>query len=602
MANKISVEYNSDERQVSAMPISNKNTLHLGESVAGAKKKFQLSAGNTLPVLSEAGAFVGVIWCKDLLGLDSDQLVDTYISQDFLRLKPMMSDRELLRVCAEQNPHYGEAYIINDNGLLVDSVELLAMMNAKIQGLHIETEEEFLRQILRPTSLARCILDGLNDGVVLVDRMGLIHYANIAYGKILGVDHRRVINRLMMSFEPQSKIMEVITSGAPCLNQPITVRSVGVTVLANITPVFFREQIVGAVSVFADITEALHSAHEVEKSQIIRDVLKQELTSTRPALDGFQGIIGTARKLRKQLEMAAKVAPVDAPVLILGESGTGKELVAQAIHRLSPRKDLPFISLNCSAIPENLIESELFGYEDGAFTGSKKGGKQGKIDYANGGTLFLDEIGDMPLSMQTKLLRFLQEKEFERVGGLKSVRVDIRVVAATNKNLAGMVQHKVFREDLYYRLNVFTLALPPLRERRVDIIALIEHYQVLFAQKYGKQIEISAECLRTMLSYDWPGNIRELRNVMEHIVLLAEDLMVDVENLPEYFQERMKHEFQSNAQNTEPESLQEQIRQVEQKAILDALQRNGYNKTKAMDQLGLSRRTFYKRMKEMGIE
>ena len=584
------------------MAVTCKDYLLMNDSVAEAKRKFQASPRISLPLLDGNGNLHGVVWCKDLLDADNCQPVSLYCSHVFLQLKPMMSDRELLRISANEESRFSEAYIVDDAGVFIDSVDLLSMMNAKVQGLQIETEEEFIRQILRPTSLARCILDGLNDGVVLVDCQGLIHYANQAYGKILGVNHRKVINRLMTSFEPQAKIMEVIASGTPLLNQTITVKSVGITVLANITPVFFREQIVGAVSVFSDITEMLSTAHEIEKSQMIRELLKQELADARPAPVGFQGIIGSARLLRKQLDMAAKIAPVDAPVLILGESGTGKELLAQAIHQLSPRCKRPFVSINCSTIPENLLESELFGYEEGSFTGSRKGGKQGKLDYANGGTLFLDEIGDMPLSMQTKLLRFLQEKEFERVGGLKTVRVDIRFLAATNRNLAEMVRDKIFREDLYYRLNVFTLELPPLRDRKIDIIALIDHFQAIYEKKYAKRIEVSTECLRLLLTYDWPGNIRELRNVVEKIVLLAEDRMVQADHLPEYFRERMTKLPERQPSLKEPETLQTKLRQLEQKAILEALQSSGYNKTKAMTQLGLSRRTFYKRIREMGLD
>ena len=204
--------------------------------------------------------------------------------------------------------------------------------------------------------------------------------------------------------------------------------------------------------------------------------------------------------------------------------------------------------------------------------------------------------------MQTKLLRFLQEKEFERVGGLKTVRVDIRFLAATNRNLAEMVRDKIFREDLYYRLNVFTLELPPLRDRKIDIIALIDHFQAIYEKKYAKRIEVSTECLRLLLTYDWPGNIRELRNVVEHIVLLAEDRMVQADHLPEYFRERMTKLPERQPSLKEPETLQTKLRQLEQKAILEALQSSGYNKTKAMTQLGLSRRTFYKRIREMGLD
>ena len=293
---------------------------------------------------------------------------------------------------------------------------------------------------------------------------------------------------------------------------------------------------------------------------------------------------------------------MDAPVLILGESGTGKELLAHSIHNLSPRRNKPLVSINCSAIPENLMESELFGYEEGAFTGSKKGGKRGNIDHANGGTLFLDEIGDMPVAMQAKLLRFLQEKEFERVGGLDSVRVDIRVLAATNKNLPQMVQERTFREDLYYRLNVFTITLPPLRERKIDIFLMVEHFNTYYGKKYNKTVEFSSACLRRFVEYEWPGNVRELKNVVEHSVLLAETPVVSEDHLPSYFpQPSAQVPPSAEEESVVPQSLDMRLKQVEKQAILDALQASGYNKTKAMQLLDMSRRTFYKRLKELGI-
>jgi formate hydrogenlyase transcriptional activator len=237
----------------------------------------------------------------------------------------------------------------------------------------------------------------------------------------------------------------------------------------------------------------------------------------------FEQIIGSSAALKSMLEAVERVAPTDATVLVHGETGTGKELIAEAIHKSSPRCARPFIKLNCAAIPFDLLESELFGYEKGAFTGAF-GQKIGRFEMADGGTLFLDEIGDIPLALQPKLLRVLQEKEFERLGSGKTHQIDVRLVAATHHNLSEMVARKQFRSDLYYRLNVFPIVLPPLRERRDDIALLVSHFVEVFSQRMGKTISnIPKETLDAFTSYSWPGNVRELRNLIERAVILSEN-------------------------------------------------------------------------------
>ncbi|MEE4265799.1 MAG: sigma 54-interacting transcriptional regulator, partial [Desulfobacteraceae bacterium] len=257
----------------------------------------------------------------------------------------------------------------------------------------------------------------------------------------------------------------------------------------------------------------------VDKIQQFTNVFDQ-VTSVLSRMDArhfFPDIIGESMAMRGLLGLIKKVAPTDSTVLILGESGTGKELVASSIHANSERKDQTFIKLNCAAIPEELLESELFGHEKGAFTGATKF-KPGKFDMANGGTLFLDEIGDMPFNLQAKVLRILQEQEFYRVGGTRTIKVDVRIIASTNKNLEKMVQEGTFREDLFYRLNVFTLHLPPLRERKEDIPLLVDY----FLQNASKKVEISSVALQMLVAFSWPGNIRELQNTIESASVIAE--------------------------------------------------------------------------------
>jgi len=310
----------------------------------------------------------------------------------------------------------------------------------------------------------------------------------------------------------------------------------------------------------------------------------------------FPEIIGESLAMRGLLSLIKKVAPSDATVLILGESGTGKELVATSIHENSLRKTKPFIKLNCAAIPAELLESELFGHEKGAFTGATKF-KPGKFDMADKGTLFLDEIGDMPLKLQSKILRVIQEKEFYRVGGSSTVKVDVRFIASTNQNLEKMVQEGAFREDLYYRLNVFTLHLPPLRERKEDIPLLVDR----FLQHLPKKVEISSIALQMIMAYSWPGNIRELKNVIESAAVIAENGFIEPAQLPG----SITGAFNTNSKEVSLPvnlSLDERISEIEKSIIIEALRKTGGVQVRATELLGINQRSLWHRIKKHKID
>jgi len=325
------------------------------------------------------------------------------------------------------------------------------------------------------------------------------------------------------------------------------------------------------------------------------------------------GIVGDSALLRDVFKTIEKVAPSPSTVLVTGESGTGKELIARALHEHSTRKDKPFIRINCAAIPRDLIEAELFGYEKGAFTGAVSS-KPGRFELADEGTLFLDEIGEIPLEMQVKLLRALQESEFERVGGVTTTRVDVRLVAATNRDLAAEVRAGAFREDLYYRLNVVPLALPPLRERREDIPLLVEHFRGKYNARLSKAVErVDGEALRLLAQYAWPGNIRELENVMERAILFAEGDTITADELPDQLREAdTEPTTPASTQDLLPTSalgpvgpLKEIVRQhtetVEKDLIRRALEETGGNVTKAARRLEISRKSLQNKMKELGL-
>ncbi|MDA8407105.1 MAG: sigma-54 dependent transcriptional regulator [Deltaproteobacteria bacterium] len=311
-------------------------------------------------------------------------------------------------------------------------------------------------------------------------------------------------------------------------------------------------------------------------------------------------IVGRSHKMRQVLETVAMVAPTEASVLILGESGTGKELIANALHQGSSRSDKRFIKINCAALPETLLESELFGHERGAFTGAV-GRRPGRFELADGGTIFLDEIGEMTPSTQSKLLRVLQEREFEPLGSTKTVKVDIRILSATNKDLKEEVKRGTFREDLFYRLNVVPIQLPPLRERKEDIPLLTEHFLKIYNEKNGRHLKgFHPRALDAMMRYSWPGNIRELENVVERAVILTRDEYVSLPEVPESIARAVEDPVQGiNTDGIRPGAT---IREVEKELILVTLAHNDGNRTRSAAELGITRRTLQNKLKEYGID
>ena len=362
------------------------------------------------------------------------------------------------------------------------------------------------------------------------------------------------------------------------------------------------EQFVEKTSKFATFSAAKNNRKKdwsVDRIQQFSNVFDQ-VTSVLSRMDArhfFPSIIGESMAIRGLLSLIRKVSPTESTVLVLGESGTGKELVGSSIHENSERKDKPFIKLNCAAIPAELLESELFGHEKGAFTGATKF-KPGKFDMADGGTIFLDEIGDMPLNLQAKILRVLQEQEFYRVGGSRTIKVDVRIIASTNKNLERMVREGTFREDLFYRLNVFTLHLPPLRERKEDIPLLVDY----FLQHVPQKVDISSVALQMLVAFSWPGNIRELKNTVESAAVIAENEYIEPAQLPG----KITGAFNScgSAGLTLPVNipLDERLREIEKSMIIEALRKTGGVQVRATELLGINQRSLWHRIKKHNID
>jgi DNA-binding NtrC family response regulator len=340
--------------------------------------------------------------------------------------------------------------------------------------------------------------------------------------------------------------------------------------------------------------------HTVQKALTLRAVLVENLELKRQMEDYFvrAQVIGSSPAWRQVCDLVEQVAPSRATVLLTGESGTGKELIAGLVHRFSTRAEQPLITLNAAALPDTLLEAELFGYEKGAFTGAMQR-KPGRFELADGGTLFLDEVGEVPLGAQTKLLRVLQEGTFERLGGTKTLQVDVRLIAATNKDLAQEVAARCFREDLYYRINVIAIPLPPLRERRDDIPLLIAHFMRKYAQQNEKTVTaIQREALQRLQAYEWPGNARELENVIERAVVLAQGPTIGVAELPPHLQDQEPvpvpgDHFMLPANAT--------MAEIEREAIAQALRQSGGNRQAAAQRLDIGVATLYRRLKEYHI-
>ncbi len=317
----------------------------------------------------------------------------------------------------------------------------------------------------------------------------------------------------------------------------------------------------------------------------------------------FNNIVGTSKAMRKVFDLIEKVADTDGTVLISGASGTGKELIASAIHYNSSRGDKPMVVINCGAIPEELLESELFGHEKGAFTGAYKN-RTGRFEMANGGTFFLDEIGEMSPSLQVKLLRVLQEQKFEKVGGTKTIHVDVRIIAATNKNLTISINKGKFREDLYYRLNVIPIKVPPLKQRKSDIPLLIDYFMKKFRSEKQNLIKgFSNEALEDMMGFDWPGNVREVENVIKRLTILCDNEIVQVDDLPEHIQRKTRSLEPDEEDVLDKDlNLNEAVKDYEKRLILDALEKSNWVKTKAAKLLNINRTTLVEKIKKQNLD
>jgi len=443
-------------------------------------------------------------------------------------------------------------------------------------------EEKPLRP--RQTSI---ILDSIADGVFTIDQTWRITSFNRAAEKITGIPCENAIGQRCADVfrtsicESECPLRQTMKTGRPVVDKPVyIVNNKGDRVPISVSCALLKDEkgnSIGGVETFRDLSLVEELRKQVEEKYC------------------FEDIVSRNHRMQQLFDILPTIAASDSTVLIDGESGTGKELVARAIHHLSPRSRKPFVAVNCGALPDSLLESELFGYKAGAFTDARRD-KPGRFALAERGTLFLDEISDVSPALQVRLLRVLQEKAYEPLGATRSVKSDVRIIVATNRNLESLVRQGKFRKDLYYRINVIQLPLPPLRERKEDIPLLVDHFITRFNQLQGKNvIGVSEEILPLLMAHDYPGNVRELENILEHAFVLCSGGMIEPKHLPESI---------DATEESGPPSAGSAItvKEMERIMILDALRRNDWNRKAAARELGLHKSTFFRKIKAFGIE
>lgn len=509
------------------------------------------------------------------------QRFQTYLtSDDNFELKPNIIKKVQL--------HHVQTIMRSSSYMMVNGKKGYILLFQDIS--EIESMAQELQSVKNLKQILDTAIDHDDDGLVMIDHKKIITMVNPPLLELFQLNHESVIGKSIDHVLPHLNVSRVLESGEAELSDFMELN--GIKFIVNRIPIAQDGKQIGVLAkvMYRQLNEVSRLFKKLEKAENKASFYREQLKKEQTAKFTWDQIISADPYVEKLKKSAAKAAKGRSTILINGESGTGKELFAHAIHNSSARKAENFVVINCAAIPEHLLESEFFGYEEGAFTGAKQKGKIGKFDLANGGTLFLDEIGDMSLSLQAKLLRVLQEREFYRVGGMERIHVDVRVIAATNRHLEEMVKQGTFREDLYYRLNVISLKIPSLRERKYDIELLIKELMIELNRLLGTSITGMDEgAKKALLVHDWPGNVRELKNIMERAMTFAESGEIQIEDLPDYLIEKVEKEKKQVISLVESAELS-MIKQV-------LIETNG-NKVKAAKKLGISRSSLYEKLKK----
>ena len=443
------------------------------------------------------------------------------------------------------------------------------------------------------------ILKMTSDGFIITDTEGNVREINKQYADFFGKSRREIIGKSILNIIPNSKMIDIVKhkfSEEDAVHKYIDGEAKGNSVIVSRSYVEDEDgNVVAGVAQVKFKVQTLAVAKKLMNEYEELEYYREEFQNQ----NRVDNIIGSDPKFREIVKECLKVAKTDIPVLLTGETGTGKEVMAKALHTNSLRCDKPFVSINCAAIPFELLESELFGYMDGAFTGAKRGGKKGKFQLANGGTIFLDEIGDMPSSMQAKLLRVLQEKEIEPLGSEKSIPLDVRVVAATRQDLEAKMKDGSFREDLYYRLSVFNIHIPPLRERGGDSLELAEFFLDELNHKYKTYKTFSKAVKAYFLKYQWPGNVREVNNVVQSAYAISTENIIDINDIPARMLQQEKPAINLDKNK---KSLGQMVDDYEKEVILELLKKHKGNCLEAAKEAGIHKSNFYRKLQKYGIK
>jgi len=528
--------------------------------------------------------------CEKLFGITAEQAKGRLISD-------VIPYTGLIKVLKTGQAHIGRKFVLG-NALYITNRTPIIKDNSIVGAIGVVQEitelhhlAEELKQVTKQKNALESIFDHTHEGYISINSEGYINFINQAMAELLAIAPKDALGRHITEIVPETKLHLMPISGQPQHSE--LMRFGEQSALVSRYPVVKNGKIDGSISkvIYQDIDRLA--------------ALATRRKTVKPGAPGkgasytLDDIIGCSKTIGRLKEIVRRVARGPSTVLITGESGTGKELFAHALHAHSPRCEGPFVKVNCAAVPENLLESELFGYQEGAFTGARKGGQIGKFELAHGGTIFLDEIGDMPLYMQAKMLRVLQEKEIERLGDRYVRKVDVRVIAATNRDLTKLTEEGKFRQDLYYRLNVVNLNIPSLRERKEDITVLVDHFINKFNREFNLNVQsCSTKVNRLFAEYHWAGNVRELENIIERAFNLVEGEKIELEHLPHYLTRQGTDGKEATAEKTLPALLEN----VEREALLDALEKTGGNKLRAAKLLGISRAWLYKKIKQYQIE
>lgn len=443
------------------------------------------------------------------------------------------------------------------------------------------------------------IFNNLHEAVCICDRNGVVNYWNKSSERLYGVEVDKIIHNNIKDFFPNALILKVLRTGKRIDNvyhEPVE----GKRVILSAVPIYNSERkLIAAVSTDRDITDVVDLTRKLENEKKKVEFLEHAYKSEISLKYNFSSIVGKNKKIIDAIAIAQKVAPTSTSVLITGKSGTGKEVFAKSIHEASGRTG-NFVAINCSAIPESLFESELFGYVEGAFTGAVKKGKTGKFEFADNGTLFLDEIGDMPLEMQVKLLRVLQDGVIYRLGSEKPINTNTRIIAATNKDLKKLISEDKFREDLFYRLAVVQIQLPELKDRREDIKDMTNLFLQQVSEQEGIAInKVDDKVYKILINYKWEGNARELRNVVQRMVVLSNNGEINVNSIPEYI---LNSVYEVQGEDGDSFDLEKMVEKIEKKTILEVMRMVNGNKQKAANMLNIKRSTLYYKLDKYNID